>query len=683
MEKRLLPAYPLFVHDPYFSIWSTSDNLNETDTIFWTGETKRTYGVLIVDDKIYSFLGNVEYVEKLKQTDIKVGLFNTDYIFEQDDFEFSISFISPLVLNDLRLMSRPVSYLKYKFNSKKKNNVKVVISLDEDYCYNKKSEEDYVIGGAFEFPEYQLSYFGLNRQKPMSQSFDRVSADWGYYYLTGKESFFTSKESFNKLLTTKKIEYIYQNDSDEKMLISFNEYENTSSIDGKILVAYDDLCSIFYYGEWLKGYYFKDNDVTIFDAIGEAYNDDKITFTKMDIFENGFMDQIKSFDDDYKLLCFASYRQAIAAHKLVENKNHEILFLSKECGSNGCIATVDVTYPSMPLFLLYNPELVSGMIRPIFEFAKMPVWNFDFAPHDAGTFPYCLGQTYGLKGGCTDYRFLGNSIQRNRANGIVVTHPYFYMFPKNSDIYRFESQMPIEESSNMIIISYAALLRGANRKLYLDNYDLLYKWAKYLCSTGLVPFNQLCTDDFHSRIDKNVNLSIKAIVALKAFTKITDLLQLDTNIHDITDTYHKYINEFYENFGDLDHMPLSYYGDLNSYSTKYNLAYDKVLKLGIFKEETFRKEVDYYLTKNNHFGVNLDSRTDLLKTDWLLYASALTDDKEKMKKIYSGAANYLREGVSRVPFTDLYHTETGIRKDFQNRTVQGGIFINLLKEELK
>ena len=59
-------------------------------------------------------------------------------------------------------------------------------------------------------------------------------------------------------------------------------------------------------------------------------------------------------------------------------------FLSKENDSNGCIGTVDVSYPSIPIFLKYCPELVNALCRPVLEFASMPVWTEDFAPHGVG-----------------------------------------------------------------------------------------------------------------------------------------------------------------------------------------------------------------------------------------------------------------------------------------------------------
>ncbi|HCL05627.1 MAG TPA: glutaminase, partial [Chitinophagaceae bacterium] len=51
------PAYPLITHDPYFSIWSSSDKLNESTTTHWTGTDHSLLGYVSVDGKLYKFLG--------------------------------------------------------------------------------------------------------------------------------------------------------------------------------------------------------------------------------------------------------------------------------------------------------------------------------------------------------------------------------------------------------------------------------------------------------------------------------------------------------------------------------------------------------------------------------------------------------------------------------------------------
>jgi len=683
MGKRLLPAYPLFVNNPYFSIWAKSDDLNEADTIFWNGLTKKTYGVVHADGVCYSFLGDIENTVKLNQKKLDVNLFSTDYEFECDLFILDISFINPLLITELDLMSRPVSYMKY--NITLKGNVKdISISLmfHQSHCFDRV--DDYMIGGCFPFNGFETAYFGLNRQHPMSHTGDSFSADWGYTYVSGKEAFFTSKTAIEEYISTGVMKYRHENRDEEKYIVGIDKYENPKSdINGKFMVAFDDLCSIFYFGEWCKGYYFR-NGKTIFDAINEANNDFNETLEKLTLFQNKLYNDLKSYGNNYKLLCIASYRQSIAAHALVETKDKELLFLSKECHSNGCIATVDITYPSMPLYLLYNPELVTAMTRPIYKFSRMPVWKFPFAPHDAGTFPYCLGQTYALKADeVKNDKYLSNMFQRNRWNGIMVSHPMIYQFPKEMDIYNFESQMPIEECSNMLIIAYSSIYFGANDSLIKENYDLLKLWYKYLAGSSLIPANQLCTDDFFEKIDKNVNLSIKSIQAIKCFALIAERFGCIADKNEADATLNEFINEFNELFKDSDHLPLSYYGSDNTYSLKYNLVYDKVLNTGIFSDNLINKELTYYLSKIKEFGVPLDNRSDLTKTDWIMHVSALTEDKKIQNKLHLGVVKFLKESLCRVPFSDLYHVDCSRIKDFQNRPVQGATFILLLKDKYK
>ena len=81
-NSRLLPAYPLFVKDPYFSIWSAGDVLNETDASFWTGKSKKIYGIIQANGKSYSFLGVAKSLEKLTQTSVVVTTFRTKCVCE-------------------------------------------------------------------------------------------------------------------------------------------------------------------------------------------------------------------------------------------------------------------------------------------------------------------------------------------------------------------------------------------------------------------------------------------------------------------------------------------------------------------------------------------------------------------------------------------------------------------------
>ncbi len=662
-NKRKLPSYPIFVKDPNFSLWSATDELNGGNLQTWCGEKKNVYGFIKTNGKTYCFLGDFSDftncgVKKAKQIGVDLTAFSTNYEFETGSTKLKVSFVSPLLPNDLELLSMPVCYMQYEVIGDE--NAEVSIFVNRKISYNDvagNTNKD-VRGGVMPLSK-EVAFFGLKRQLPLSKNSDGIGADWGWWYLSGETAYILDDVDLAAYLSANFTNF--SNKGEERYIGSINK-----SSKGFIALGFDETVSINYFGEYLNGLYLENH--TIIDALEYVFANVEEIDKKLTAFDGDLKEKTSIYGEEYLNVLYASLRQSIAAHKLVKDKNGNVLFLSKECGSNGCIATVDVSYPSIPLYLLYNPELVKGMMRPIFKFAKMPVWKYDFAPHDVGIYPACIGQVYALKnnGG----RYHGNYLKSWQAWN--ETHFSIYLLPPEFDAYDFKYQMPVEESANMFIMMYACYYYDKDKTLFEDNKELCEKWVEYLVKYGLKPENQLCTDDFAGHLKNNLNLAIKAVVGIAAYAELAG----KNEYRSIAEDYAKQITEFISKFS---HSPLTWDCGEETFSLKYNLAFDKIFNLGLFPQKILEKEVDYYIEKNNAYGVPLDSRASYTKTDWILWSARLTDDIEKRKKLISPINKYLQETAVRVPFSDWYETADGGKPgSFMARSVQGGCFILLL-----
>lgn len=664
--KRILPAYPLWIIDPNFSVWSPNDKLNGGHAAFWTGLSRRTYGLVRFEGRTYCFLGQRDGAIPMNQTDVKITAFSTECQFTCDDFSLKVSFVSPLLPDDLKLLSCPVCFTEYEVvcDREMPEDFSVVLALDEEYCYDK--ERVPVTGGVLPFEFFEAAFLTRQRNLVMSNANDCIAPDWGDIYLTGDECWFVTDSALNRYVMDGEMEYI-RRVHERNYIVGICRSQK-----GVFLTAYDDRVSIFYFGEWLKSYYFEDGK-TIIDALKECYANYEDILEQCVAFDKKLIVDCEKVGVGYYTLACASLRQSVGAHKLVKNSKGDLLFLSKECNSNGCIGTADVSYPSMPLYLLYNPQLVNAMMTGIYDFARMPVWTYDFAPHDIGTYPWCCGQVYGVKNVDDKY-----SCNMTVFRDYPRTHTMLYLRPAASNVYDYEMQMPVEECGNMLIMTAAAIVAGADMRQAKDNFDLLEKWVKYLEEFGLRPENQLCTDDFAGHLANNVNLSIKAMVGMEAFSIICDKLGKSTLAKEYIAKAKEFAIQMKQMCGD-GIMPLAYEKE-NSYSLKYNLLFDKLFGFHLVEQEICEKETSYYIEKSNRYGVPLDTRENYTKSDWILWVATLTDDSQKREALYQPILEYLSQSPSRKPFGDLYDTETGVIKEFFNRTVQGGIFAPLLRE---
>lgn len=652
MRVRKAASIPLVTHDPFFSIWSPADHLYDVHTVHWSGKRQRIKGHLLVDGKKYAFLGAREVSIPLPQKSIDVTATATECVFENEEVKLICRFTSPLLLDDMVLASRPCTYVDFEVE-KKKENLDVTLQFEVTADLVRRNKEK-VIGFDGSRADYAYSFMGQAVQHPLSGSDDTVTIDWGYMYLASKEE--NAEIKFDDLY--------------EKLCFKVPMEDKKPA---GLILAYDDLLSINYFGQWRKGYWTSKYD-TILDAIAGAFADKEGTLERAAKLDKEIEERAREIGGEpYVLLCNMSYRQAITAHKLLTDEDGNVLFLSKENGSNGCIGTVDVSYPSIPLFLMYNTEYVKGMLRPIFKLAACDVWEFDFAPHDVGRYPYAWGQTYAFRGGFGN-RVPGIAIWGGGRNGV---HPPFYMYPAGSDIYDMKYQMPVEECGNMLIMTAAVCKLDGNADFAAPYWEYLKKWKDYLVKFGPDPGDQLCTDDFAGHLEHNTNLSVKAIVGIEAYAMLAEML----GEKEEAEKYHALAKEMAADWEVRafagDHYALAF-GSPDTWSLKYNLVWDKLWKSNLFSEKVYETELAYYEKKLEKYGTPLDNRRKYTKSDWLLWCAAMDTDKARVERMIQPIADFVEETADRVPFSDWYDTEGGGCYYFKARSVQGGIFMPML-----
>jgi hypothetical protein len=657
------PAYPLITHNPYFSIWSFTDQLNESTTKHWTGSNQSIIGLIKVDNQVYKFLGKDESASvndkmmQARQLSINMSATQTTYQFDCGAVSLNVAFTSPLIITEINILSRPVSYISMKTRSKdgKKHLVQIYVGASSAIASNKGSVE--MVATGYTTPNLNVLKIGTIEQPILQKSGDDLRIDWGYAYIAANkyhskqsvqsindaiQDFISNKGGMNesKVITSK---FSTTQGSNLSINTIFNlDTALDTETDHLLLVAYDEIKAIQYFKENLDPWWKLDPTMNMDKMLQLANTQYTNVIAKCNRFNKQiYNDALAAGGDNYAKLCITAYRQAVGAHNLVKSKqNGELLFLSKENFSNGSINTVDVTYPSAPLFLNYNPSLMKGMLNGIFYFSeKSGLYKQPYAAHDLGTYPLANGQTY----------------------------------PEG---------MPVEESGNMIILAGAIVKSEGNANYAAAHWATLTQWVQFLEKEGLDPVNQLCTDDFAGHLARNANLAIKAIVGIRSYAMMAEML----GKKEIANKYTQIATEMAAKWQDLanagDHYALTY-NDKNTWSQKYNMVWDKLFGFHLFPQKVYDAEVAYYLTKQNEFGLPLDSRKTYTKSDWITWTATLSSKQADFDKLINPVYKFATNTPTKVPLSDWHETINGKQIGFQARSVVGGYFIKVLHDKWK
>jgi hypothetical protein len=585
-------------------------------------------------------------IKEAVQQEVAVKAMETTYHFTCGQADLELTFTSPLLIKDLALLSTPISYVSYqvKSNDGNKHDIAVFLTAASNIATNLPGEQVTASTGAS--GGVRLLQAGTVEQPVLKKQGDDLRIDWGYFYVgapkegsmqyissgekAGIHQFLHNQHQGPATITDKRLNL--------NTVVSFGKV-GKEAVKKFMLLGYDEVFAVRYFNKDLRPWWNKEGNRRFDALMNTAATGYDAVMEKVKHFQDTvYTDALNAGGAAYAALCELAYRQSIAAHALVESPEKELLFLSKENFSNGCIATVDLTYPSAPLFMAYNPELEKGMMNGIFHYSESGKWTKPFAAHDLGTYPIANGQVYG-------------------------------------------EDMPVEEAGNMLILTAAIARAEGNGSYARKHWPTLTTWIKYLDKEGFDPANQLCTDDFAGHLARNVNLSAKAIMALRSYAFLADMLGYKAEAQYYLGRSQSMAQNWMKLADDGDHYSLSF-ENKNTWSQKYNLVWDKVLAFHLFPESVFDKEINYYLSKQNTYGLPLDSRKSYTKSDWIMWTAVMAKDKTTFEKFIGPLQKYVSETSSRVPLSDWHETTNGEQSGFQARSVVGGYFMKVLDDKL-
>ncbi|MDQ6676253.1 MAG: DUF5127 domain-containing protein, partial [Acidobacteriota bacterium] len=389
------PAVPLVAHDPYFSIWSMTDRLTDSNTQHWTGKPNPLIAMARIDGKTYRVMGRAavprgtQPLPALDQKSVKVLPTRTLYAFSGSGIDLGLTFFTPALPGDLDVLSRPLTYIEWKASSNdgRPHDVSIYFDASGDLAVNTPDEP--VVSSRFMLDDQPVLRIGSRDQPVLAKRGDDLRIDWGYLYLAADKpdgltmAAILGPDARAAFEQTGRLPA--SDDFSERQAARRGIQDviaatlNLGSVGATpvqryLMLAYDDLWAIEYFERRERAWWRRNGDGAS-DLIRKARQQHDALLRRSANFDEELMADMKRIGgEEYARLASLAYRQTLAAHKLVADVDGTPMFLPKENFSNGCISTVDVIYPSAPFTLLFNPQLLRAQMQPVLDYARMGRW---------------------------------------------------------------------------------------------------------------------------------------------------------------------------------------------------------------------------------------------------------------------------------------------------------------------
>ncbi|WAQ85622.1 hypothetical protein PtA15_6A250 [Puccinia triticina] len=689
----LPPAIPLAVKSPYFSAWLATGKeggnggyLAGRWAQFWPiqfPENTFAYrlgwaGLIRVNGKTYEFMGQPNDDDigngNLRATQLTFNCTPSQSVFkfEAGGVHFLVTFLSPLpIAGDLLRQSLPFSYMSIELlDEKSSNNDEVIVYTDIQADW---ASGDHSVIATWSHSDSGKSFsYQVGRKDQLLFTEKNEYAEWGQaMYATQKIKGLTTASGTASALRK---EFVSQGKLSGTQDTEYRAIsDRTAGFGYAVPLARGGQPAVFAIGHVRDPYvqsiekvpggdsqgtmvqkwgYWRSKFSQTSEAINFFLEDYPKAIQSAREIDKTITDDAKRLGgDDYVAIVSLSARQALGSMELTIGKDSagnfdvsDVAAFSKEISSNGDMSTVDVIFPQFPIFAYLDPALVRLNLEPIFKYSESGLYPNRWTVHDLGRYPNATGHNDGK-----------------------------------------DASMPVEEAGNILImvLSYYQLTKDVD--WLKKHYNTLTQWAKFLIDDGLVPAEQLSSDDFAGKLANQTNLALKAIVGIGAMSQIALATGDNDNGSKLRSTAEDYISKWvkYALADNGQHTKLAY--QLNdSWGTLYNLFADRLLNLKLVPQSIYETQDKFYPSVSNDYGVPLDSRHTWAKTDWQMFAAGASISTQTRDLFTAKLVKYLQANKVNAGFPDLYETQTGEypgrsststwRIEFINRPVVGGHF---------
>ncbi|BGP39357.1 hypothetical protein JCM10449v2_003295 [Rhodotorula kratochvilovae] len=604
-------------------------------------------GLISVDGEVFEFLGaalsgagaSLGSRKAARQTAFHYTATRSIFTFEAGPVNFTATFLSPITPNDLVRQSLPFSYLTVDVSEEtlRHHSISVYTDISGEWASGDASVNltwTYTSGS-------RVGVHAISRQKQLRFGEAAEQAEWGRaVYATALRDGVVAGSGPADQVRSPFIRHGHLDGSHDARYRQVNDRQPVFGF--SVSLSEQEPSAVFTIGHVRDPYV---NYVTphgqvdlsglwttrwphYIDALSFFQHSFSRTLAEAVRFDDTLREDAKRVSgDNYAAIVALSARQAFATFELTtgvgedwkEDKEGVMAHL-KEISSNGDMTTIDVIFPLHPILLYANPTLLAHLLEPLLRYTHSGLYPNRWPVHDLGTYPNATGYNAGN-----------------------------------------DEPMPVEEAGNMLWMALAYFQLTGDKPWVEQHYEVLKQWTTFLTDDGLVPAEQLSTDDFAGTLSNQTNLAMKAIVGIGAMGELANGIGRWTDWVHYRAVAKAYAVEWSKmaltDKSGARHAKLAYQ-DEDSWGTLYNLYGDRALNLKLFDRQLYKDQGVWYRSKLEEYGLPLDSRHPWAKTDWHIFAAASATDAKGRDSFVDNLVKYLTAGKVDAPFPDLYETPT-------------------------